>query len=161
MSVVITGVKELDAKLKRLSTKTAKKAARAGLGAGLTVLAKKMRQMAPKATTPGHSNRSIKASIGKRQKKDKVTGITSAVAGIDVGKKKSKQVPQAHLLALGTVVRTRKSVGGKFKGSENKGTGKVIGNDFIKRASDAARSEAVSAILAKANEVIQREAAKN
>ncbi len=160
MQATITGIPELDRKLANLATKTAKKAARSALGKGMTVLVKSIKSAVPPATTEGHSNRDIKRSIGKKQKRQKQTGIVSAVVGIDVGKKKASQKPQSHLIALGTVERTRDHVGGKFEGRvvSNRRTGKIEGNDFVGAGYRAAAGEAINVMLKAADAVIQKEA---
>lgn len=152
-SNILTGDKELDARLKRLADpKASRRIARKGLAAGLAVFRKEAKRRAPNAR--------IKKSIGSTNKKNRSTKLHTAKVGANVGVKKSGYLPQLHLLILGTVQRFRKKVGGIFAGSKNTRTGKIEPNDFVKEAATAKQSAAVDAMRAKVFEEIAKEAQK-
>jgi hypothetical protein len=61
----------------------------------------------------------LKKSIGSRFQRASKGRPVVAKAGVNVGKKKKKEIntkraPHAHLVALGTKARTRKRLGGKY-----------------------------------------------
>lgn len=171
-SVVITGIPVLDRKFKYIAVKVARKACRSALGKGMTIVAREERRRVPRATTPGHSNDKIKTSIRGRQNRQRSTGIVTAKAGIDVGKKRLKSKKArgtiGHLLATGTFPRFRKKARGLFRSMRGtrKGrkvsmaTGFVKPNDFIGEAYSASKSQAMAVMIKTADQVIQRESAK-
>lgn len=143
LGATITGDKALDAKLRNLGDKTAKKAMRAGVNASLAKIASAVRAAVNAAPVPGPNATSLKAQaralIGKRFGKAKAgasRGDVQAKAGFGVGKKKqTKQeleaqknarksqkkkgvgigVANIHWFVLGTAERTTgfKKAGGK------------------------------------------------
>jgi len=164
----LTGDKELEAMLKSLADKAADKIAKSALGAGLTVIRKAIKKAAPVGPTGN-----LKASIGKRLEKGKRGGVMTAKAGINVGKKTKKEkttgimarAPHAHLVALGTQRRSRKTLGGKFATivnptPEQLATGTMPANPFVKQAAESAMGAASIAMRKQAAKALAREAAK-
>jgi hypothetical protein len=95
----------------------------------------------------------LRASIGSRTVRIRASGgVITAKAGINVGKRplgRSKNLaPHSHLVALGTKLRTRQRIGGKFRFLEptpfhpheprSRSTGIMPANPFIRSASAAA-----------------------
>lgn len=160
---ILTGDKEIEATLTKLADKAADRVARNALGAGLTVVAKAMKQAAPVGKTG-----SVKASIGKRNEKKKRSGVMEAKAGVNVGKKtkiKGKFAPHAHLVALGTKPRQRKRIGGRFSYLTNPtpqqlSTGTMPANSFVRMAYESSRSAARTAMTVAAKRSLGREVAK-
>lgn len=152
-SSILTGDRQLDARLKRLAdAKAARRIARRGLAAGLTVLRKEAKRRAP--------NTRVKKAIGSTNKRSRSTKLHTAKMGANVGVKKSGYLPHIHLLILGTAQRFRKAVGGLFSGSKNTRTGKIEPNDFVREAAVAKQSAAVDAMRVKVMEEIAKEARK-
>lgn len=132
---------------------------------GLTVIARKQRQLAP---VLGAGNRGLKRAIGSRVFKNKVKGIKDAKVGIAVGKKVSRIKPQdrtgrrgvgisarnAHWFILGTKDRVTKS--GRKTGRMRP----IAGADFIKRAfsssQEAAANKIISVLWTKAREELKK-----
>lgn len=84
--VTITGDKAIDRKLKRLAGSGQRRVARSGIGKGMTVLSRGIRNAIP----PKY--KSAKKAIGRRNKKNKKTHQHEAVVGLGVGKqRKSKK----------------------------------------------------------------------
>ncbi|HCS53285.1 HK97 gp10 family phage protein [Rubinisphaera sp.] len=162
----ISGDKELDRVLRLLGEKAIRKMARVSLGKGLTVLARSIRAVVPSATTSGHSNRSIKKAIGRRNKKNRRHGFHEAKAGIHVGKKSG--APHAHLIGLGTDHRyagfssRQKGYRGEARrtGSAIAYRGRIEANDFIKRGLESANSEVLSKIAQEFERQLELETAK-
>jgi HK97 gp10 family phage protein len=160
---ILTGDKEIENTLTKLADKAADRVARNALGAGLTVVAKAMKQAAPVGKTGA-----VKASIGKRNEKKKRTGVMEAKAGINVGKKtkqKGRFAPHAHLVALGTKPRQRKRIGGRFSYLKNPtpqqlSTGTMPANSFVRMAYESSRSAARTAMTIAAKRSLGREVAK-
>lgn len=163
---ILTGDKELEATLRKLSDKAADRVARNTLGAGLTVINKAQRQAAPVGPTGN-----LKANIGKRNERNKRSGVFEAKTGVGVGKKSTKirkgivNAPHGHLVALGSQSRTRKAIGGKFSYLKNPtqqqlSTGTMPSNPFIKQAYESARGTAESRMKKAAEKSLAREAAK-
>lgn len=156
----ITGDAELEGKLRHLEMKVADRIAKSCLSAGLTVLARGMKKLAPVGETGA-----LKASIGRRLEKGKRGGVFTAKAGINVGKISSKQAakdlrriakaPHSHLVALGTKPRTRKTIGGKFgyiknPTSQQLSTGSMPSNEFVRIAYLASKSAVAAAMRRRA-----------
>lgn len=115
---VVHGViKELG---ERFGNTIERKLARAALGAGVTEMAKIIRERSPKRTR-------IRKSIAGKQKNNKYIGRYEAKAGLNVGSKRGT-APHAHFFTLGTANRYHKKTG-KF-------VGRVQPNDFVRRAAD-------------------------
>lgn len=161
---VATGIPELDRKLKTLGDAGSRRVARSALGKGMTVIAKRIRAEVPESATKGHGTKNIKASIGKRYAKNRRTGVMQARVGIDVGKKRAQQKPQAHLRALGTVERKRTRIGGFLAGRgkpRSLRTGLVKGVDFVGAGYRASSGEALAVMTQAAEVAIQKEATRN
>lgn len=158
---IVTGVKELDRKLKKVETKLANKAARAGLLKGVRLGAKLAKKEVPSKL------KSVKKSIGSSVKKSKggeSKGITQAKFGVSVGKK-SKAKPakrsshggvgitsdNVHWFVLGTANRET---------SSGKSTGRMPANDIIQKAFKSGKSKIRKAVVSKATEVLKKELAK-
>ena len=145
MSATITGDKALDRKLRSLGDKGARKAAASGIRAGLTVVARAIR-----SEIPPHM-KSIKKSIGSRFAKNRRKGIQEAKAGANVGKKRPKQTPHAHLILAGTQERRTKA---------GRRTGRVVAIPAVRDGYAKSQGQATERIKQKMGEVIQKEAAK-
>lgn len=170
----ITGVADLEKTLRSLSDKSADRVAKAALRGGLAEITKAQRKAAPVGETGA-----LKKSIGSRLEKSKRTGLVMAKAGLNVGKRKSGKkkgasterlsklveqgAPHAHLVALGTQKRERKSIGGKFAYLKNPtpkqlSTGTMPANPFIKDAYAKAQSKIEPAMRKRAAKALDREA---
>lgn len=176
-TVVVTGIPQLDAKLKDIAIRVARKASTAALRAGMTIVAQGIRREVPRAETPGHGTEGLKRSIKGRQTRQRSTGIMTAKVGVKVGasgeevnahrwgKEASQQV--FHLLALGTKKRYTGSKGVGYRhrrivqtGNPRRYTGFVRPNAFVKRGFAGSSGLALTTMLKKADQVIQKEAAK-
>lgn len=137
--MTVDGVGELQQQLRGLADREVRRPLRSGVGKGLTVVAKAIRQAAPVGKT-----RSIRKAIGKRFARNRRSGEMEAKAGIDVGKKRSRdgskgiQARHGHLVALGTAERFTKT--GAKRGS-------VRANDFVGRGFAASASQAAAVIV--------------
>lgn len=159
----ITGDKELDAKLSVLKTSVANKLAKYSLQAMASKLSASIRKAAPKGPT-----KNLKASVGSRV--GKVTGgIVTAKVGLNVGKRTEKRrgrmAPHSHLVALGTVARFRKTIGGwygyiKTPSQQQLSTGTMPANPFVKLAVTSGMSAARSAMTKNATKNLAKELAK-
>ena len=144
MSDLLTGVEQLTAKLDDLQAgKTTKKVARAGLNAGLAVVASVQRTSSPVGKT-----RQLKKAHGKRLKKNRRSGVYEAKAGVNVGKRGSNRAPHGHLVALPTKLRRTRSGASR---------GRMPGNDWINRATIAARPRALQKMRDKTWQAAKRE----
>ncbi len=148
---VLTGQADLDRILKKMEN-GASKISKAGLSKALTVSANAMRAEAP--TKP------FKASIGKRNKRNRRKGIHEAMAGIHVAAKgrlankiKNKSW-LAHIFVLGTKQRHTKF-------GHRRGRIKPIeGVSFVKRAAMSSANNARAALRKEVWRRIKLEAAK-
>jgi HK97 gp10 family phage protein len=165
--IFLTGDKKLEATLKRLADKEADKIAKSALGAGLTVMVSAIRKAAPVGPTGN-----LKAGIGKRLEKGKRGGAFTAKAGINVGKRTKAVLsrknfgPHAHLVALGTKARIRKSIGGKFGYITNPtpsqlSTGTMPKNPFVKHAASSSKTAVRAAMRKRAAKALAKAVAKS
>jgi hypothetical protein len=167
---IITGDKELEASLRHMADKSADNVAKAALGGSLSVLTRNIKKAAPVGATGN-----LKASIGSRFEKGsrQNKGKVRAIAGINVGKRTKKEKaagsmirgPHAHLVALGTKARKRKTLGGKFAGIKNPttdqlSTGVMPSNPFVKNASGQGHAQMLLASQKRAAKALDREAVK-
>lgn len=150
-AVTITGDKKIDRKLKRLKTSSQRKIGRAMTGAMQTELLRGIRSVVPP------KQKSLKKTLGRRNKRNKKTGVYEAKVGFGVGKQaKSKKnrdprkpgvgitKSNVHWFILGTVQRIR---------STGASTGEMPKSpDYIARG--FAKSERKA--IAKAHEVGRR-----
>lgn len=146
----LTGDKRLDAKLERLDTRTRKKFTRSALGKAGTIIVK-----AIKRNTPVGLTKRLKRAIGKSLKKVKQTAgkfFQGMRAGVNVGKKLSRSAPHGHIVVLGTKTRTTK---------KGKSTGKVVPNDFARKAMKSSMGRANRTIKDTLLQKIQAEANKS
>lgn len=161
----ITGVKELDDRLARISDdRQAKKLGRRAVLKPLRMIAASIKTEVPPATTPGHTNQRIRASIGQRFGKNRRKGIVEAKAGVSVGKRRpriqkkdievERIAPHSHLLALGTVdrytgARTYRVKFGKrtrTTGKPRRFRGRLRPNDFVARGTERVAGEVPAAM---------------
>lgn len=160
----ITGDKALERRLVFLGDKAADRVARSAQGAKLTVINK-----AQKAAAPVGPTGNMKANVGKRNEKQKRTGIFEAKTGINVGKQSSKKrrgvkrAPHGHLVALGTKPRFRKALGGRFEyirkpSREQLSTGTMPANPFIRTSTASALGAANAKAQTQATKALAREA---
>lgn len=170
MAVTITGDKKLDAKLKLLGDKTARKVSAAGIRSGMRIIVKGI-----KSEIPGHMKEARKA-IGSRFKRNtrKGDGIVMAKIGAAVGMKKAKQkaagarvkathgkgkkpgvgisANNIHWLLAGTGPRTQKTTG--------RYTGIMPAMGAVPRGFAKTKSAATQKIIESLRKGIAREAAK-
>jgi HK97 gp10 family phage protein len=167
----VTGNEELDANLRELAGPAATRISKGALSAGVKVLAAAQRAKAPVGKTGN-----LKADIGSRNIKGASSRGFTGKAGIGVGKKRVGTLVNrgsnfkatagittarhGHLVGLGTKMRTRKKVGGKFAGAQNKSTGKMPANPFIRTASQQARGAVINAMREKIRQGVAREVNK-
>jgi hypothetical protein len=165
---ILTGVADIEKLLSGLSDKAGDKIARSALGAGLGLVAKKIKKAAPVGKT-----KALRNSIGKRFEKQKRPQWFQAKAGVNVGKQKKTaegfkghlKAPHAHLVALGTRYRERDKIGGRFSYIKNPTktqltTGEMPSNPFLKQAYMSAKAEASERMKIKAKERLAKELAK-
>ena len=157
MTATITGDRKLDAKLKRLGDKAAKKVSAQGIRAGLRVIVK-----AIKSEIPSHMKEAKKA-IGSHFKRKK-SGEVTAKVGAAVGKKKTAAggrgdkpgvgigAANIHWLLLGTGERTQKTTGRK--------TGVMPAVGAVKRGFAKSEAAALKKIVDTIRKGIAREAKK-
>lgn len=145
---IVTGDAKLDRVLRDLDLKMQKKIARGALAKSLTPVAQ-----AIKSEVPGW--KSVRKAIGKRNKKNKRSGLHQAKVGVNVGKKPAKkgevehgkpippgkQVPWATPLATGTGKRFIKT--GKRKGQY---TGRIDKDNFVQRGWNRSKSESLDTL---------------
>lgn len=150
----VTGDRAIDAQLKAFEMRTYS-IVRPGLSKALTVLARAIRRNAPVGET-----RNLKKAIGKRLARSQRQGQTTITAkvGVNVGLRPSagkpggkQQAPHAHLVALGTGERRRKSGGS---------TGTMPANPFVKTAISGATASARAALLEGIRKALARVLAK-
>ena len=150
MSVVVTGDKAIDRKLKNVGEKTARKVTRRGVSKGTNVSTREIRKSAPVGKT-----KKVKKGVGQRNlKASEAGGNIEAKAGIGVGKKTKKTgkfAPHGHLVALGSKRR-------KNKKGANRGV--MPRNDFVRRAFERTKSRSYDVMRQAIAEGIQKEAGK-
>jgi hypothetical protein len=167
---ILTGDKELEATLRTLADKAADRVAKSALGGGLVVTAKAIRKAAPVGETGN-----LKAGIGRRLEKGKRGGAFVAKAGVNVGKRTKaektagrlakQRAPHAHLVALGTKQRFRKTIGGKFSyikepTASQLSSGAMPKYEFVSTAAKSVQSAARAAMRKRAEKALAREAIK-
>lgn len=165
---VITGHKEIEDAISQLIDKVADKVARAALGGAMSATAAAIRREAPKGPS-GNLRRGIKGRFVNGSRKNKPT----AKVGVNVGKQSRAEreagrilrAPHAHLVALGTAKRQRKSIGGRFAylstpTAEQLSTGTMPANDFVRRGYQAASGKSAAAMIKRAIKALEREAKK-
>ena len=112
MSTTITGMKEIDSKLRHLSGRAARTIARKAVNAGSAELVKGIKADTPKGPTrknETHRPGALKRSVGKRFKKGRKSGLYEGKAGYNVGKKRSNRnfAPHAGPAAVGGKINRR------------------------------------------------------
>lgn len=164
----ITGDKELEANLRKLGDRIADKVAKSAIRGMMTATASGIRKEAPVGKTRG-----LRKSIGSRLEKGRRGRSPTAKVGVGVGKQrktaaklnKRATAPHRHLVALGTVARTRKRIGGRFSylrnpTAEQLSTGIMPANPFVKRGVAASRSKAAASSRRRAQKTLAKEVAK-
>lgn len=139
----ITGVQELNRKLRNLDKAMARKIGRKAVNKGLTVLAKAIRAKAP---------RKLRGIIGKRHKKDRNTKLFVAKAGVGVAltkKKKGKYGWYLFLQAVGTKQRITKRGGRR---------GRLVSKNFVPEAYNESQAAVMGAMEASLRANIEAEA---
>lgn len=129
----ITGVPEINRKLRNLERKAARKVGRKAVNKGLTVLAKAIRSKAP---------RKLRPIVGKRHKKNRNTKEMEAKAGVAVGmskKKKEKFGERWYLFLQATGTRDRKTRRGGRRG-------RLVAKTFVPEAFAASKSSVLAAM---------------
>lgn len=159
MAAVVTGIKELDARLKSLDEKVQRKLGKRAVSAALRVLAKSIKAQVPP------SNKSVRKAINSRFSKTKGganRGLTEAKVGAGVGKQKKPEGRgkrpgvgisgnNVHWWILGTQERQTKA--GHLTGAMP-----AIGLNIVKDGFKAGEAEAESKIIQNLREGIEREA---
>ena len=165
MTRAVIGADALNAKLISLAKNTSKKAARAGISAGLRVVAKAIRQAINASDAPADVKRQARKTIGSRFGKRKGgpgRGRIEARAGFAVGKKRQPPtarrsrgvglgVQDVHWFVLGTQERATKS---------GHATGKIDAmlSEAVRTAVGMSGDTALSAARAAVARVIERDA---
>lgn len=185
-AITLTGDKALDRKLATLSDKGAKRSMKAGINAGLTVMARAMRKAITATNIPGAGAKTLKkvarASIGKKVsvlKSGPFKGENIARVGFKVGKKATRarkgektvkqQRQEAGKTGVGVglanihwwVVPPPKGQDVR-KTKAGKSTGKLTRyfEDVAVRSEATSGEPAAAAAVQKTKQVILREAAK-
>ena len=138
--IQLEGAEEINRKLKAIASVDARlgsKIQRPTIQAGATVLAREIRRSAPKGTM----RRAVGSKVRKRR------GQFTAKAGMNVGKKRNRRAPQAHLLTAGTKERRTKS---------GVRRGRVKPNHFVPQAARRSTKRAVGKMQGKLNEQIEK-----
>jgi len=179
-SGAVLGDKELDRKLRRLATKSSKKAIVAGINASMTPLARSMRKAITAVKASDELKREARRAIGKRFGKNKAgarRGIREAKVGFSVGKKRSAAKPKGggqsrgvgisaaniHWFVLGTHKRyLTKGRGGHWPLPAGHYTGRIasIFGDVTRLAFAGTSAAMTEAARKKIKQVIEREARK-
>lgn len=128
---IITGDKELDRALARIEARASNRVVRSASARAGTVIRRAIRALIP--------YRSIKRSVGKRQKRSKRSGRFEAKVGFGVGAASKVRAPHAHLIAAGTKPRYTKK--GAFRG-------KVEPRHWVEQGKAASLSRARQVFLA-------------
>jgi hypothetical protein len=168
MQATLTGVKEIDQAIRKLSSKEGDKVAKAAISGGLAELAKSIKKEAPKGATG-----TLRKSIGKRFERQKGQKLVTAKAGVNVGKQKKTaesmngkpRAPHSHLVALGTQPRTRKKIGGKWSyitdpTDKQLSTGVMPSNPFVRLGTSKAQSKILGKMTKNAAKAMERQALK-
>lgn len=162
---VVTGIEDLDRNLKALGATVENRIAKKALLDGAKGLARLQAAAAPVGPSGN-----LKAAIAARAVSK--SGHPSAKSGINVGKRQLgvhglARAPHGHLVALGTKLRTRKRIGGKFRYLEpnayhsqeprSRSTGKMPANAFIRQIATSSEYAVRSAIEVSIRNGIARE----
>ena len=100
-------IEKLDRKLHDLATRIVRKASMAAIRRASAIVVVAMKDRVPPATTPGHSVVSTKKTIRYKVLPKKSPDVVTSRIGVIAGGSRDKR-PHAHLIALGTVIRTRR-----------------------------------------------------
>lgn len=139
----LTGIKELDKKLKKLIDRDAKRIMRNAIRSGLRVGAKQLKDDVPVGKT-----KKLKKAVGHSLKRDKKLKATVGKWGINVGAKKGKAARHGPSLMTGTKERFHK---------DGKGVGRIVLTGNVVQESYSKSSAAVhSTIIAKVREGLEK-----
>lgn len=144
LELQLTGIKEIDRKLKRIVEKEAKKISRNALRAGARVGAKDLKNSVPTGKT-----KKLRKAVGSSFRKDRKAGVPVAKWGINVGKKRSQMARHGASVAAGTRDRTQKKTG--------KDTGAIKNPPpFVADSAKRSRMAVMAAVGKKAREGFKR-----
>lgn len=157
--IYMTGDKQVERMLRNMQTKDADRISKRCIRAQLNEGVKEVRKGAPRGET-----KALAKSVGARLERKRKTHEVVGKFGINVGKRSKKAVasrgkthraPHGHLVALGTKLRTRKRIGGKFAGITNPTaqqlrTGRMNPNKFVSEGTARARPKMAAAAQRKA-----------
>lgn len=168
---ILTGIHELDARLKGLELSVANKVSRSALSAGVRVVAKKIKAQIPSRLKG--ARKAIGGSV-RKQKAGPNRGFTEAKAGAAVGKRKSRQQIEfqeekgkrkaankpgvgissrnIHWYIQGTRARTQRTTG--------RLTGAMPENQVVKKAMVGAQGEVFNTIRRAGMASLERERLK-
>ena len=144
-TLTMTGIPEVDRTLKKLGTSDARKAARTGVNAGMSVLAKFIRaEVKAEPDASRNLRKQISKTIGKRFRKNRRTGESTAKVGPGVGKqtpatgsrrpgRKGLSKQNVHWFVLGTKDRRVRTTGNP--------AGRLQSIHFVRRGVKKASSE--------------------
>jgi hypothetical protein len=169
MAAVVTGIPELDRRLRGLSDKLQRKVGNPAVKAGLTVYAKAMRAAVP-AGLP-----TVKAAMGSRmltasqvRKSGLPPGSVGGKAGGGVGKKSGSKSDKraakrgARGKGGGVGIGARNIhwwvMGTKGRRTATHSTGRMPAHPVVRQAASQAQSAALSAMKSKLTEALAREA---
>ncbi len=152
--ILVTGVEELDRKLRAIAGKAAERASKRAVKYTGDHVARGARKAAPKGPT-GNLRRQIKF----RWQQEKGKGVTGGK--VTVGSR------HGHLVTLGTKKRFRKHIGGKFEiiradnqDFRNKGTGAARPNPFFRLYIQSTQGQTVRIMQARLKLYLEQEIEK-
>jgi len=152
---VVTGIKEIDRQLSRLSDRAGKRINAAAIRKGQAVILRAIRNEAPRGPTGN-----LKRAIGHRFRKKRKSGIYEAIIGANVGKRtkskttksgkqqKANSAQHAHLVILGTAQRLTKAGASR---------GVMPSNNFVDRGFASSKAQAASVIKSRLKSGIDKE----
>ena len=149
VSLDLEGAKEMTRRLERIGTKTALRGPNAAVRAGGSAIVREMRRRAPRDTG------SLRKSLGQRVKTYRRDGTVVSIVGArsrsyETDKGRRNPAFYAHLVEFGTA--PHKLGGGTHPGAQ--------AHPFMRPAWDTASPEAKRAVIAKMQQVLEREAQK-
>ena len=154
VNIVLTGIPELDKKLKTLQVKSATKISMATRRVGMSVVKRAIQKLVPVK---------IKEAIGSRLEKIRKSTQFEAKVGVNVGKRsKTKAKRWAPVIILGTPLRQRKMIGGKFAyitkpKPEQLSTGQIKANQAVRQGYAQSQGKARSAMKKRFDKAFAKE----
>lgn len=143
---VVQGADELARTIDYIIRVDGPRVARKAINAAITEISKGIRSAVPQAKTAGHSNRSIKAALGRRVSVR--NGKVTAKAGFGVGKRKAQANQFARNVIRGTLERKHRTTGRR--------TGRIKPTNTVERGYNAKSSQAMAAAEQKAAQEVQK-----